>query len=58
MKNYPYLLMIILQIYMIMSQIFMLYFWYEWSQYHGFLNTLIIGPFVSEFKGLLFPFFI
>jgi hypothetical protein len=57
MKNYPYLLMIIFWIYMIMSHIFMLYFWYEWSQDHSFLNTLIIGPFVAEFKGLLFPFF-
>lgn len=57
MKNYPYLLMIIFWIYMFIAQIYMLYFWYEWSQDHSFLNTLIIGPFVAEFKGLLFPFF-
>lgn len=48
----------VLYIYFIAAHIFMLYFWYLWSQTHGFLSTLIIGPIVSEIKGLLFPFFI
>ncbi len=49
---------IILWLYFIASQICMIYFWHEWCQDHGFLNSLIIGPIVSEIKGLLFPFFI
>jgi hypothetical protein len=54
----PTIWMIILWIYLICSQIFTLYFWYLWSNDHSFINTIVIGPFVSEFKGLLFPFFI
>lgn len=50
-------LSIILWLYFIASQICMIYFWHEWCQDHGFLNSLIIGPIVSEIKGLLFPFF-
>lgn len=45
-------------IYAIIAQIFMAYFWYQWSQDHGFLSTVFIGPIVGEIKGLLFPFFI
>ena len=48
----------IMYIYIIVAQIFMAYFWYQWSQYHGFLSTVFIGPIVVEIKGLLFPFFI
>ena len=45
-------------IYFIVSQIFMVYFWYLIAQNHGFLYTLFIGPFEAELKGLLWPFFI
>jgi len=45
-------------VYVLVAQILALYFWYLWSQCHGFWNTLFIGSFVSEFKGLLWPFFI
>jgi len=49
---------VLVWIYLITAHIFMLYFWYQWSQDHGFLSTVFIGPIVSEIKGLLFPFFI
>lgn len=48
----------IVYMYVIIAQIFMAYFWYLWSQDHGFLSTVFIGPIVGEIKGLLFPFFI
>lgn len=48
----------IMYIYIIVAQIFMAYFWYQWSQDHGFLSTVFIGPIIGEIKGLLFPFFI
>jgi len=49
---------ILLVIYIFVSQIMAMYFWYLWAQDHGFWNSLFIGPIVGEFKGLLFPFFI
>jgi len=49
--------MILLSVYLFVSQIYVLYFWYLYSKTHDFINTLFIGPFVAEFKGLLFPFF-
>jgi hypothetical protein len=52
------LFVVIMYIYLVSAHICMLYFWYLWSQSHEFLSTLIIGPFVAEIKGLLFPFFI
>lgn len=48
----------LLYLYLIIAHVGTLYFWYLWSQDHGFLSTIFIGPFVAEFKGLLFPFFI
>lgn len=45
-------------LYIMIGQMFALYFWYVYAQSHGFLASLFIGPFVSEFKGLLFPFFV
>jgi len=52
------LLLIMMWVYMIAAHICTLWFWYLWSQSHGFLSTIFIGPFVAEIKGLLFPFFI
>lgn len=49
---------IILYIYLFISQIFTLYFWFLWAKTHGFLSTVFIGPIVAEIKGLLFPFFL
>ena len=45
-------------LYIVVGQFFALYFWYLYTQDHGFLASLVIGPIVGEFKGLLFPFFI
>jgi hypothetical protein len=52
------LLVILLYLYITASQIFALYFLYMWSQTHSFINTFTLGIIVSEFKGILFPFFI
>ena len=45
-------------IYCIISQICAVYFWYLFSRNNDFLESLLIGPFVAEFKGILWPFFI
>ena len=52
------LVMFSLGLYFIVSQVCAFYFWYLWAQSHGFISSLIIGPIVGEFKGLLWPFFI
>jgi len=52
------LLYYLFMLYIIVGQVFALYFWYLFTQNHGFLASLFIGPIVGEFKGLLFPFFI
>jgi hypothetical protein len=51
------ILYILAWLYFIISQIMTIVFWYEWAQNHGLMNTIFIGPFVAEFKGLLWPFF-
>ena len=48
----------ILYAYLFVAHLFTFYFWYEWAQTHSFLNSVFLGPFVAEIKGLLFPFFI
>jgi hypothetical protein len=48
----------IFYVYFFVAHIFTLYFWYQWAQTHSFLSSFLLGPFVAEFKGLLFPFFI
>ena len=52
------ILTVLAYIYLLISQLCMCYFWYEWAQNHGFWSSLIIGPIVGELKGLLWPFFI
>lgn len=54
-RRYP---LYVVLLYLLVSQIFATYYWYEFAQDHGFLSTLFIGPIVGEIKGLLFPFFI
>jgi len=51
-------LVIIGYIYLIISQIMTLYFWWQWAQDHGFWSSILLGPLVGEFKGLLWIFFI
>ena len=50
--------MIIGVIYLIISQIMTLYFWWLWAQDHGFWSSLLIGPIVGELKGIFWIFFI
>jgi hypothetical protein len=57
MKNLNFL-WIVIYVYLIVAHVFTLWFWYDWSQHYNFLSTMLIGPFVAEFKGLFFPFFI
>lgn len=58
MKTQLGIMAVLIYTYVIIAHICMLYFWYLWSQNHGFLSTVFIGPIVAEIKGLLFPFFI
>jgi len=51
-------LMVIGYIYLIISQIMTLYFWWLWAQDHGFWSSILIGPIVGELKGLLWIFFV
>ena len=52
------ILIFIVYIYMIISQISALYFWWQFAQHNSFWSSLLLGPFVAEFKGLLWIFFI
>lgn len=45
-------------IYLFISQIMACYFWWKYAQDHGFVSSIFIGPFVGEFMGLLWIFFI
>jgi hypothetical protein len=45
-------------VYLMISQIMGLYFWWLWAQHHGFWSSILIGPLVGEFKGLLWIFYI
>lgn len=52
------ILMVIGYIYLIISQIMTLYFWWQWAQDHSFWSSVFIGPIVGELKGLFWIFFI
>lgn len=52
------ILAFLIGIYLVISQIMTLYFWWIWTQDHGFWSSILIGPLVGEFKGLLWIFFI
>lgn len=56
MNKYSFIILLGI-IYSVIGNIYGLYFWYLWSKTHGFLSSLLIGPFVGIFKGLLWPFF-
>jgi hypothetical protein len=45
-------------IYLIISQIMTIYFWWQYAHEHGFWGSIFIAPFVAEFKGILWVFFI
>ena len=57
-ERYWIMLYYLTMLYIMIGQLFALYFWHDYAQSRGFLASLFIGPFVGEFKGLLFPFFI
>lgn len=40
-------------IYILISQCLAVYYLYLFAQHHGFWTTLLIGPIVSELKGLI-----
>ena len=58
MNNENNILSILLFIYLIISQIATVYFLFLYIKSHSFFESLLFGPFVAEFKGLLWPFFI
>jgi len=49
---------VLLVLYFFCSQLCAMYFWWEYSSTHSFIDSTILGTIISEFKGLLFPFFI
>lgn len=57
-RNWIKILGIIGYVYVIISQIMTLYFWWQWALEHNLLSSIFIGPIVGEFKGLLWFLFI
>lgn len=51
-------LTVIVYLYLIISQGMAMYFWWLYAQDNGFWSSVLIGPIVGEFKGLLWIFFI
>lgn len=45
-------------LYIISAEFFAVYFWWLMAKEDSFLTTILIDPFIAEFKGLLWPFFI
>lgn len=48
----------IMWLYGISTQIMAVYFWWQYLKEDGFLMGMFIDPFIAEFKGILWPFFI
>ena len=53
-----YVLIMLLYLYLFFSQLFAMYFFWEYLQDHSFLDSLLFGAVAAEIKGLLFPLFI
>lgn len=54
-----HLLSVVFVLYMISTQPFALYFWWQFAKrVDDFVSALFIGAFVGEFKGLFWPLFI
>ncbi len=49
---------VLVVLYIISAEIFAVYFWWLMAKEDSFLTTILIDPFIAEFKGLLWPFFI
>ena len=48
----------ILWLYLTISQVMAIYFWWLYAKENTFISSIFIGPFVAEFKGLFWIFFI
>jgi len=51
-------LMMAVYTYLLFTQLFAAYFFWEYLQNNSFWESIIFGSLVAEIKGLLFPFFI
>ena len=48
----------VIGIYFIISQIITIVFWWKMMKEDSFFMGIFVDPFIAEFKGLLWPFFI
>ena len=49
---------VILWIYGIISQIMTIYFWWQMMKEDSFLMSILVDPFIAEFKGIFWIFFV
>lgn len=49
---------ILVPIYILISQIATFIFWIQYCKKDSILEIILIDPFISELKGLLWPFFV
>lgn len=49
---------IFLGLYLFSTQIMTVVFWWRMLKDSGFFRAMFINPFIAEFKGLLWPFFV
>lgn len=52
------ILYVILWLYLIISQIMTVVFWWEMMLEDNIIQIIFFDPIIAEFKGLLWPFFI
>lgn len=48
----------LLGLYSLSTQIMAIYFWWKLMKEDNFIMAIFIDPFIAEFKGILWPFFI
>ena len=49
---------LLIGLYLISTQVMTVYFWWQYMKEDNFIVAILIDPVISEFKGLLWPFFI
>lgn len=52
------ILYVVLWLYIVISQIMTVVFWWEMMLEDNIIATIFIDPFIAEIKGVLWPFFI
>jgi len=57
-NNFSSILGVLAILYIISAEIYAVYYWWLMAKEDSFLTTILIDPFIAEFKGLLWPFFI